>query len=124
MIDYQFRFSKEVEDDSRQQTLDELRAFAASMDGRPLAVVTLDAEQSALWDQDGEIDYQDHFGREITKQVTDDVTETLVIRNSQGLPVALAALSGTAGWQGISVDKRLRFEVAAMMQIDETELID
>ncbi len=123
MAEYQLRFSEEEEDDdSRRKTLDELSAFATAMDGRPLAVVTLDAEQSALWDQDGEIDYQDQFGREIASQVSDGVTETLVIRNDQGLPVALAALNDAAGWQGIGIDKRLRFEVATMLQIDETEL--
>lgn len=45
-----------------------------------------------------------------------------MIRNADGLPVALAALDKNAGWQGIGVDKRLRFEVATMLQIDETEL--
>ncbi|MEA3290897.1 MAG: hypothetical protein U9Q71_01075 [Pseudomonadota bacterium] len=121
MAEYKLRFSEDEEDDSRQETLDELSAFAAKMDGRPLAVVTLDAEQSALWDQDGEIDYQDEFGREITSQVSDGVTETLVIRDAQGLPLALAALDGAAGWQGLGIDKRLRFEVATMLQTDETE---
>ncbi len=123
MAEYQLRFSEEEEDDdSRRKTLDELGAFATAMDGRPLAVVTLDAEQSALWDEEGEIDYQDQFGREITSQVSDGVTETLVIRNALGLPVALAALNEAAGWQGVGIDKRLRFEVATMLQIDETEL--
>ncbi len=122
MAEYQLRFSEEEEDDSRRKTLEELSAFATAMDGRPLAIVTLDAEQSALWDQDGEIDYQDHLGRQITSQVSDGVTETLVIRDSVGLPVALAALDTDTGWQGIGIDKRLRFEVATMMQLDETEL--
>ena len=122
MAEYKLRFTEDEEDDSRQETLDELSAFAAKMDGRPLAVVTLDAEQSALWDQDGETDYQDQFGREITSQVSDGVMETLVIRDAQGLPVALAALDESAGWQGLGIDKRLRFEVATMLQIDETEL--
>lgn len=124
MAEYKLKLTEheDEEDDSRQQTLDELGAFAMAMDGRPLAVVTLDAEQSALWDLDGEIDYQDQFGREITSQVSDGVTETLVIRNAEGLPVALAARDAAAGWQGLGVDKRLRFEVATMLQIDETEL--
>lgn len=124
MAEYKLKLTEheDEEDDSRQQTLDELGAFAMAMDGRPLAVVTLDAEQSALWDLDGEVDYQDQFGREITSQVSDGVTETLVIRNAEGLPVALAARDVAAGWQGLGVDKRLRFEVATMLQIDETEL--
>ncbi len=122
MPEYKLTFTEEEVEDSRQQTLNELEAFAEQMDAKPLAIVTLDADQSQLWDQEGEIDYQDELGREITKQVTDGVTETLVIRNADGLPVALAALDENAGWQGIGVDKRLRFEVATMLQIDETEL--
>ena len=122
MPEYKLTFTEEEVEDSRQQTLNELEAFAEQMDAKPLAIVTLDADQSQLWDQEGEIDYQDELGREITKQVTDGVTETLVIRNADGLPVALAALDKNAGWQGIGVDKRLRFEVATMLQIDETEL--
>lgn len=122
MPEYKLTFTEEEVEDSRQQTLDEIAAFTQQMDGRPLAIVTLDAEQSLLWDQEGEIDYQDQFGRAITRQVTDGETETLVIRNAEGLPVALAALDENAGWEGIGVDKRLRFEVATMLQIDETVL--
>ena len=122
MPEYKLTFTEEEVEDSRQQTLNELAAFAAQMDGRPLAIVTLDTDQSSLWDQEDEIDYQDQLGREITRQVSDGETETLVIRTADGLPVALAALEGSAGWQGIGVDKRLRFEVATMLQIDETEL--
>lgn len=121
MPEYKLKLSEE-EDDLRQETLDELSAFAAAMDGRPLAVVTLDAEQSEQWDQEGDIDYQDEYGRQIVAQVNDGVTETLVVRNADGLPVALAAKHADAGWQGIGVDERLRFEVATMLQIDETEL--
>jgi len=125
MPEYELKFTEEneeTEEESRQRTLDELNAFAATMDGRPLAVVTLDQEQSALWDQDGDIDYQDAFGRQIIAQVSDGETETLVIRNCHGLPVALAALDESAGWQGIGIDERLRFEIATMLQNDETEL--
>ena len=122
MPEYRLQFTEaEQEDESRQRTLDELQAFIATMDGRPLAVVTLDEEQSTLWDQDGDIDYQDAYGRQIIDQVTDGITETLVIRNGDGLPVALAALDEDAGWQGIGIDKRLRFEIATRMQNDETE---
>ncbi len=122
MPEYRLQFTEaEQEDESRQRTLDEIHAFIATMDGRPLAVVTLDEEQSTLWDQDGDIDYQDAYGRQIIGQVTDGITETLVIRNGDGLPVALAALDGDTGWQGIGIDKRLRFEIATRMQNDETE---
>lgn len=125
MSEYELKFTdenQETEDESRRRTLDELNAFAAAMDGRPLAVVTLNEEQSALWDQDGDIDYQDAFGRQIVAQVSDGETETLVIRNCHGLPVALAAVDDNAGWQGIGIDERLRFEIATMLQNDETEL--
>ncbi|MEA3302063.1 MAG: hypothetical protein U9Q75_02205 [Pseudomonadota bacterium] len=125
MPEYQLKFTEEEEQDddvSRQRTLDELHAFIATMDGRPLAVVTLDRQQSTQWDEDGDIDYQDAYGRQIIEQISDGETETLVIRNCDGLPVALAALVGNAGWQGIGIDERLRFEIAITMQNDETEL--
>jgi hypothetical protein len=122
MPEYQLKFSDDEDAEARQRTLDELSAFVAAMDGRPLAIVTLSAEQSALWDQEGDVDYQDAYGRQIVDQVGDGETETLVIRNSEGLPVALAAKEEGAGWQGIGVDKRLRFEIAAMLLNDETEL--
>ena len=122
MPEYQLKFTEEQDDDaSRQRTLDELHAFIATMDGRPLAVVTLDKQQSAQWDEDSDIDYQDAYGRQIIEQVSDSETETLVIRNCDGLPVALAALNGSFGWQGIGIDERLRFEIAITMQNDETE---
>jgi hypothetical protein len=122
MPEYQLKFSEDEEAEARQRTLDELSAFVAVMDGRPLAIVTLSAEQSRLWDQEGDVDYQDAYGRQIVDQVSDGETETLVIRSCDGLPVALAAKEVGAGWQGIGVDKRLRFEIAAMLQNDETEL--
>ncbi len=122
MSEYHLQFTEtEPADESRQRTLDELHTFIAAMDGRPLAVVTLNPEQSRLWDQEGDIDYQDAFGRQIIEQVTDGTTETLVIRNCDGLPVALAALEQNAGWQGIGIDQRLRFEIATALQNDETE---
>lgn len=124
MPEYQLKFTEEedIEEESRRRTLDELHAFIATMDDRPLAVVTLDTEQSMLWDQNGEIDYQDAFGRQIIGQISDGETETLVIRNCDGLPVALAALDEAGGWQGLGIDARLRFEIATMLQNDETEL--
>jgi hypothetical protein len=124
MPEYQLKFTEdeESEEESRQRTLDELHAFIATMDDRPLAVVTLDKEQSALWDRDGDVDYQDAFGRQIVEQVSDGITETLVIRNCDGLPVALAAVDDNVGWQGIGIDERLRFGIATMLQNDETEL--
>lgn len=122
MPEYQLKFTEEEDDDaSRQRTLDELHAFIAEMDGRPLAVVTLDKQQSAQWDEDGDIDYQDAYGRQIIEQVSDSDTETLVIRNCDGLPVALAVLHNSSGWEGIGIDERLRFEIAITMQNDETE---
>lgn len=124
MPEYQLKFTEAEEADAegRQRTLDELTAFVATMDGRPLAVVTLTEAQSAQWDLDGDLDYQDAYGRQIVEQVSDGVTETLVIRNHEGLPVALGALHEGGGWQGIGIDKRLRFEIAIMLQNDETEL--
>ncbi|MCU7804388.1 MAG: hypothetical protein KZQ96_14415 [Candidatus Thiodiazotropha sp. (ex Lucinoma borealis)] len=123
MSEYRLKFTEgtEQEDESRQRTLDELHDFIKTMDGRPLAVVTLDKEQSVLWDQEGEIDYQDAYGQQIIEQVTDGITETLVIRDCEGLPVALAAQNSETGWQGIGIDKRLRFEIATALQNDETE---
>ncbi len=121
MPEYKLKLSEDEVDESRQRTLDELYAFIDMMNGRPLAVVTLNEEQSTLWDQEGDVDYQDAYGRQIVEQVSDGSTETLVIRNTEGLPVALAALSGDAGWQGMGIDKRLRFEIATMFQSDETE---
>lgn len=123
MPEYQLKFTDEAEeDDSRERTLNEISAFIAEMYDRPLAVVTLDAEQSALWDEEGDIDYQDEFGRQIVSQVSDGETETLVIRNVQGLPVALAAQGADGGWQGLGIEKRLRLEIFAMMPIDDSTL--
>ncbi|MET0117039.1 MAG: hypothetical protein ABW090_06425 [Sedimenticola sp.] len=122
MAKYELKFTDEAEEEeSRQRTLDELHAFIATMDGRPLAVVTLDERQSLQWDDEGDIDYQDSYGRQIISQVSDGETQTLVIRSHEGLPVALAALDDNAGWQGIGIDRRLRFEIATMLQNDETE---
>jgi len=104
------------EEAERQKTLDELSAFIDTMRGRPLAGVTLDETQSAQWDQKGEVDYQDHYGREIVRQVDDGETEALVIHNVQGLPLAMAFKSDGAGWQGIGVDERLREIVAGMLE--------
>jgi len=123
MPEYQLKFTEEVDEieASRQRTLDEIYCFIETMNGRPLAIISLNTEQSVQWDEDGDIDYQDEYGRQIISQVSDGVTETLVIRNNEGLPVALAADSREFGWQGIGVDKRLRFEIATMLQNDETE---
>ncbi|MCU7877911.1 MAG: hypothetical protein AAES65_09670 [Candidatus Thiodiazotropha sp. (ex. Lucinoma kazani)] len=123
MSEYRLKFTEgtDQEDESRQRTLDELNDFIKTMDGRPLAIVTLDKEQSILWDQEGEIDYQDAYGQQIIEQVTDGITETLVIRSCEGLPVALAAQNEETGWQGIGIEKRLRFEIATALQNDEGE---
>ncbi|HID47000.1 MAG TPA: hypothetical protein EYP34_14775 [Chromatiaceae bacterium] len=123
MPEYKLSFSEDIpdEDESRQRTLDELSAFAATMNNRPLAIITLDQEQSRLWDEEGDIDYQQEFSQQIIAQIADGTTETLVIRNSEGLPVALGSITENDGWQGLGIDKRLRFEIATMLQNDETE---
>jgi len=121
MPEYKLKLTEDDIDDPRQRTLDELHAFIQQMDGKSLAVVTLDPEQSSLWDQEGDIDHQDIYGRQIINQIADDATETLMIRNSEGLPLALGMIHRDSGWQGISVDQRLRFEIATMFQNDETE---
>ena len=120
MPDYELKFldpdfvSRE-EQEQRQKTIDELSAFAHTMQGRPLAVVTLDELQSDQWDQTDEFDYQDHYGREIINQVSDGETETLVIANVWGLPVALAARGDDGRWQGLGVDQRLRETIAGVL---------
>ncbi|MEW8192045.1 MAG: hypothetical protein AB2766_22320 [Candidatus Thiodiazotropha endolucinida] len=121
MSEYLLKFTEDPIEESRQRTIDEIHQFIKSMDGRPLAVVTLDNEQSNLWDSEGTIDYQDIYGRQIISQISDGSTETLLIRNNEGFPLALAALNSVDGWQGIGIEKRLRFEVARMFQNDETE---
>lgn len=123
MPEYKLKFSEE-DDESRQRTLNEIHAFISVMNNRPLAVTTLDKEQSNNWDQEGEIDYQDAYGRQIVGQITDSVTETLIICNSGGLPVALAALDRNKSWQGIGIDKRLRNEIAIILQIEKFDFDD
>ena len=100
----------------RQRTIDELSAFVHSMQGRPLAVITLDELQSDQWDQTEGFDYQDHYGQEIINQVTDGTTQTLVIANVWGLPVALAARGDDGRWQGLGVDERLREMIAETLE--------
>jgi len=105
------------EQEQRQRTLDELEAFIKAMQGRPLAVATLDELQSDQWDQTGgEVDYQDYYGQDIVNQVSEDQeSETLVIANVWGLPVALAARDENGSWQGLGVDQRLREPVADIL---------
>ncbi len=125
MPEYQLKFTDEVdEDDSRQRTLNEITEFIAEMYDRPLAIITLDAEQTANWDEEGDIDYQDEYGRQIVAQVSDGETEALIIRNMEGLPVALASQGVDGGWQGLGIEKRLRLEIAAIMHIDDSQLAD
>lgn len=121
MPDYQLKFEAD-EDDSRERTLNEISAFIDEMYDRPVAIVTLDTEQSANWDQEGDIDYQDEYGRQIVAEASDGATEALIIRNMQGLPIALAAQGTDGGWQGLGIEKRLRLEIAAIMHIDESQL--
>ncbi|MCP4044039.1 MAG: hypothetical protein GY731_19120 [Gammaproteobacteria bacterium] len=103
------------EEAGRQETIAELYAFVCSMRGMELAVVTLDETQSAQWDQSGEIDYQDRYGREIINQVADGTTRALVIHNALELPVAMAVREDSGRWQGIGVDERLREMVTDML---------
>ena len=121
MEDHRLNFAT-AEDDTRQKTLDEIGAFIKSMYGRALAVVTLDTEQSLQWDQDGGFDYQDYYGQQIIDQIADGETETLVIRNAQGLPVALARREPDAKWRGLGIEKRLRQNFVDVLQISEQDL--
>ena len=111
-----------AKDDTHQKTLDEIGAFIKSMYGRALAVVTLNNEQSLQWDQEGGFDYQDYYGQQIIDQITDGETETLVIRNAQGLPVAVARREADYKWRGLGIEKRLRHELVDVLHISEQDL--
>jgi hypothetical protein len=122
MAEYQLKLGEEDIEETRRRTLEEIHGFIETMHERPLAIVTLDEQQSMLWDQEGDVDYQDEYGRQIVASVSEDgVTETLVVRDINGMPVALASRDEVAGWQGLGIDKRLRLEVATMLLNDETE---
>jgi len=124
MPEYHLKFTDEAEteDESRERTLRELNALIAAMNGRPLAVVKLNEEQSEHWDQEGGIDYQDEYGRQIVQQVDDGETETLLIQSCDGMPLALAARDNQSGqWLGLGVDKRLRLEIATTLLNDDFE---
>ena len=119
--DYQLRFTEpglggQDEQQQRRQTLDELTAIIHSMRDRPLAVVSLDELQSDQWDQEGDFDYQNHYGQAIIDQVADGETETLVINNVWGLPVALSVRGDDGRWQGLGVDPRLREEIEGTLE--------
>jgi len=121
MPEYRLNLSDEdPEEVTRQKTLREIHAFIESMNNRALAVATLNEEQSQLWDEEGDVDYQDEFGRQIIQQLGNDGSETLLIRSEEGLPLALAS-RGEQGWQGLGIDKRLRPEIASLLQSSETE---
>ena len=118
--EYQLRFTEQGlggqdEQQQRRQTLDELTTIIHSMRDRPLAVVSLDELQSDQWDQEGDVDYQNHYGQAIIDQVADGETETLVINNVWGLPVALSIRDDDGRWQGLGVDPRLREEIEATL---------
>jgi hypothetical protein len=118
--EYQLRFTEQGlggrdEQQQRRQTLDELTTIIHSMRDRPLAVVSLDELQSDQWDQEGGVDYQNHYGQAIIDQVADGETETLVINNVWGLPVALSIRDDDGRWQGLGVDPRLREEIEATL---------
>ncbi len=113
MSEYDIKFSdisslSERFEKQRQQTVDELNSFIAAMKDRHLVVVTLDELQSDHWDHEGETDYQDLYGQQVIRQVSDGDTEAVVITNIWGLPVALAKRDDDDGWQGISVVPPLR----------------
>lgn len=121
MAKYQLNLS-ESDDESRQKTLDELTGFVRQMNTDALTVITLDEEQSTNWDQEGGFDYQDYYGQQIINQSANEENDSLVIRNAQRLPVALAMRFQNAGWQGIGVDIRLRKEIEVLLHINEAEL--
>ncbi len=128
MPEYKLKFTEDSqEDDGRQETLHELISFMKEMEGLTLTVISLDEEQSENWDKDDDrdFDYQDYYGREIIQQIQeyDPDAGCVVIRNANGLPVAMAAkhVDGP-GWQGIGVDRRLRNEVGSMIGLDDYEL--
>jgi hypothetical protein len=96
------------EEQQRRQTIDELTVLIHSMQDRSLAVVSLDELQSDRWDQEGDFDYQNHYGQEVIHQVADGETESLVVNNVWGLPVALSIRDDDGQWQGLGIDPRLR----------------
>ncbi len=99
----------------KQKILDELRDFVTLMGNHEWVISSLDDMQSVHWDEEGEIDYQDHYGSEIIKQADDGETNAIVIHNTWGLPVALALKNDDGTWQGIGVVKILRESVAQML---------
>ena len=121
MEDYRLKFIT-AEDDPRKKALNAISIFIASMYGRALAVITLDAAQSVQWDQTDDFDYQDYYGQQIIDQIANSETQTLVIRNAQGLPVALARRDHDSQWRGLGIEKRLRHQVMGMLQIPEQDL--
>ncbi|MEN8132641.1 MAG: hypothetical protein ABFS45_21165 [Pseudomonadota bacterium] len=126
MTKYKLRFLEpqytQTQQQQRQETLAEIDAFIRSMYGRTLAIVTLDDTQSTQWDQVGEFDYQDYFGQEIINQVSNGTTQTLIIRNDKGLPVALASRNPQGQWRGLEIIEPLRQEVLSMINFQEQEL--
>ncbi len=128
MAEYKLKFTEEAQQgDGRQETLNELLDFMKAMEGLTMTVVTLDDEQSANWDKDGEndFDYQDYYGKEVIQQIQthDPDAQCVVIRNTMLLPVAMAANHPEGpGWQGIGIDKRLRAEIRDMVGLDDYDL--
>jgi len=127
MPEYKLKFTEENDsaDEGRQDTLNELHAFMHDMEGRAMAVITLDAEQSENWDTEGDIDYPQEYGQQIIGQLTADPeedAETLVIRNHDELPIAMGVLDTEGKWQGIGIDKRLRQEISDMMDLNNDDL--
>jgi len=128
VTEYKLKFTEETaESDGKQETLDELIYFMKEMEGLTMTVITLDDEQSENWDKDGQddFDYQDYYGKEIIQQIQqhDPEARCVIIRNSQQLPLAMAANHpDQPGWKGIGIDSRLRTNIRNMIGLDDYEL--
>lgn len=121
MKEYKLNLSN-LEEESKQQAIDDITQFIKQMDMEDMLVVTLTAEQSNCWDEEGDIDYQDEYGQQIIQQIDDDTIQSLLIRNIQQLPVALAIRNNNGGWQAIGIAKKLRHDFAGLFNIDDENL--
>ncbi|MBT4836739.1 MAG: hypothetical protein HON94_05275 [Methylococcales bacterium] len=122
MAEYKLNLSEDPEEETKQKVIDEISQFIGQMDLTSMIVVTLTDEQSSCWDEEGDIDYQDQYGQQIIQQLDDEESDSLLIRNSQNLPVALAVMNENGGWQAIAIDKRLRQGFVEALTVAEEEL--
>ena len=122
MAEYKLNLSEDPEEETKQKVSDEISQFIGQMDLTSMIVVTLTDEQSSCWDEEGAIDYQDQYGQQIIQQLDDEESDSLLIRNSQNLPVALAVMNENGGWQAIAIDKRLRQGFVEALTVAEEEL--